>query len=83
MRLLYHNLQLNSLKPHLLSHVLSGESTANQGPPQPLKKDEKDNLLKKTTLERVRENFKKMERKKGDFPYESSLGGVRLMTSPL
>ena len=23
-----------------------------------------------------------MERKKGDFPYESSLGGVRLMTSP-
>ena len=47
MRLLYHNLQLNSLKPHLLSHVLSGEPTANQGPPQPLKKDEKDNLLKK------------------------------------
>ena len=83
MRLLYHNLQLNSLKPHLLSHVLSGEPTANQGPPQPLKKDEKDNLLKKTTLERVKENFKKMERKKGDFPYESSLGGVRLMTSPL
>ena len=83
MRLRYHNLQLNSLKPHLLSHVLSGEHTANQGPPQPLKKDEKDNLLKKTTLERVRENFKKMERKKGDFPYESSLGGVRLMTSPL
>ena len=84
MRLLYHNLQLNSLKPHLLSHVLSGEPTANQGPPQPLKKDEKDNLLKKTTLERVRENFKKeMERKKGDFPYESSLGGVRSMTSPL
>ena len=48
MRLLYHNLQLNSLKPHLLSHVLSGEPTANQGPPQPLKKDEKDNLLRKT-----------------------------------
>ena len=24
-----------------------------------------------------------METKKGDFPYESSLGGVRLMTSPL
>ena len=86
MRLLYHNLQLNSLKPHLLSHVLSGEPTANQGPPQPLQKDEKDNLpkKKKTTLERVREKFKKkMERKKGDFPYESSLGGVRLMTSPL
>ena len=83
MRLLYHNLQLNSLKPHLDSHVLSGEPTANQEPPQPLKKDEKDNLLKKTTLEWVRENFKKMERKKGDFPYESSLGGVRLMTSPL
>ena len=68
MRLLYHNLQLNSLKPHLLSHVLSGEPTANQGPPQTLKKDEKDNLLKKNkTLERVRENFKKMERKKGTF----------------
>ena len=47
MRLLYHNLQLNSLKPHLLSHVLSGEPTANQGPPQPLQKDEKDNLPKK------------------------------------
>ena len=84
MRLLYHNLQLNSLKPHLLSHVLSGEPTANQGPPQPLNKYEKDNLLKKKkTLERVRENFKKNGKKKGDFPYESSLGGVRLMTSPL
>ena len=47
MHLHYHNLQLNSLKPHLLSHVLSGEPTANQGPPQPLKKDENDNLLKK------------------------------------
>ena len=64
MRLLYHNLQLNSLKPHLLSHVLSGEPTANQGPPQPIKKDEKDNLLRKTTLERVRENFKKNGKKK-------------------
>ena len=50
MRLLYHNLQLNSLKPHLLSHVLSGEPTANQGPPQPLKKDEKDKLLKKNNI---------------------------------
>ena len=69
MRLLYHNLQLNSLKPHLLSHVLSGEPTANQGPPQPLKKDEKDNLpKKKTTLERVREKFKKKwKEKKGTF----------------
>ena len=68
MRLLYHNLQLNSLKPHLLSHVLSGEPTANQGPPQPLKKDEKDNLLKKTTLERVREKLKKKwKEKKGTF----------------
>ena len=64
MRLLYHNLQLNSLKPHLLSHVLSGEPTANQGPPQPLKKDEKDNLLKKKKLERVRENLKKNGKKK-------------------
>ena len=63
MHLHYHNLQLNSLKPHLLSHVLSGEPTANQGPPQPLKKDENDNLLKKT-LERVRENFKKNGKKK-------------------
>ena len=50
MRLLYHNLQLNSLKPHLLFNVLSGEPTANQGPPQPLKKDEKDNLLKKKNI---------------------------------
>ena len=63
MRLLYHNLQLNSLKPHLLSHVLSGEPTANQGHPQPLKKDEKDNLLKKT-LERVREK-KNGKKKRG------------------
>ena len=62
--------------------MLSGEPTANQEPPQPLKKDEKDNLLKKT-MERVRENLKKNGKKKGDFPYESSLGGVRLMTSPL
>ena len=82
MRLLYHNLQLNSLKPHLLSHVLSGEPTANQGPPQPLK-NEKDNLLKKNIGKGKRKLKKKMERKKGDFPYESSLGGVRLMTRPL
>ena len=84
MRLLYHNLQLNSLKPHLLSHVLSGEPTVNQGPPQPLKKDEKDNLPKKKNIGKGKRKIKKkMERKKGDFPYESSLGGVRLMTSPL
>ena len=83
MHLLYYNLQLISLKPHLLSHVLPGEPTANQGPPQPLKKDEKDNILKKE-MEREREKFKKKwKEKKGDFPYESSLGVVRLMTSPL
>ena len=68
MRLLYHNLQLNSLKPHLLSHVLSGEPTANQGPPQPLKKDEKDNLLKKNNIGKGKRKLqKKMERKKGTF----------------
>ena len=66
MRLLYHNLQLNSLKPHLLSHVLSGEPTANQGHPQPLKKDEKDNLLKKNIGKGKRK--KKWKEKKGTFP---------------
>ena len=70
MRLLYHNLQLNSLKPHLLSHVLSGEPTANQGPPQPLKKDEKDNLpKKKNNIGKGKRKIlkKKWKEKKGTF----------------
>ena len=30
----------------------------------------------------IKENNKKKKKKKRDFPYESSLGGIRLMTSP-
>ena len=33
-------------------------------------------------MERVRDFFLKKWKEKGNYPYESSLGGVRLMTSP-